>query len=218
MKRDRKPTKRSVPVFRLTLGALYVALFALAGNVPVLAAIQVAGIPVTLQVFLIAMMGLTLGVRGGLTAYGAVLVLTLCGLPMMAGGRGGAAVLLGPTCGYIYGWVFLLVLLGLYADRGMPRLLHKKLRGMSIHLPGFLRGGAGRAGAGLSVRQRGPSGRQRPDAGRDAGAAAVQPGVSARGSHQAGAGLLFLPVPICQAGVQPDDARRLKRPRRERKF
>lgn len=135
MKRDRKPTKRSVPVFRLTLGALYVALFALAGNVPVLAAIQVAGIPVTLQVFLIAMMGLTLGVRGGLTAYGAVLVLTLCGLPMMAGGRGGAAVLLGPTCGYIYGWVFLLVLLGLYADRGMPRLLHKKLWGMSIHLP-----------------------------------------------------------------------------------
>ena len=135
MKRDRKPTKRSVPVFRLTLGALYVALFALAGNVPVLAAIQVAGIPVTLQVFLIAMMGLTLGVRGGLTAYGAVLVLTLCGLPMMAGGRGGAAVLLGPTCGYIDGWVFLLVLLGLYADRGMPRLLHKKLWGMSIHLP-----------------------------------------------------------------------------------
>lgn len=168
MKRDRKPTKRSVPVFRLTLGALYVALFALAGNVPVLAAIQVAGIPVTLQVFLIAMMGLTLGVRGGLTAYGAVLVLTLCGLPMMAGGRGGAAVLLGPTCGYIYGWVFLLVLLGLYADRGMPRLLHKKLWGMSIHLPVSFAVGLAGAGAGLSVRQRGPSGRQRPDAGRDA--------------------------------------------------
>ena len=210
MKRDRKPTKRSVPVFRLTLGALYVALFALAGNVPVLAAIQVAGIPVTLQVFLIAMMGLTLGVRGGLTAYGAVLVLTLCGLPMMAGGRGGAAVLLGPTCGYIYGWVFLLVLLGLYADRGMPRLLHKKLWGMSIHLPvSFAVGLAGLAldylcGSAALAAVSGP--------------AVVQPGVSARGSHQAGAGLLFLPVPICQAGVQPDDARRLKRPRRERKF
>lgn len=135
MKRDRKPTKRSVPVFRLTLGALYVALFALAGNVPVLAAIQVAGIPVTLQVFLIAMMGLTLGVRGrpdGLRGRAGA-------HPVRpahdGGGRGGAAVLLGPTCGYIYGWVFLLVLLGLYADRGMPRLLHKKLRGMSIHLP-----------------------------------------------------------------------------------
>lgn len=96
MKRDRKPTKRSVPVFRLTLGALYVALFALAGNVPVLAAIQVAGIPVTLQVFLIAMMGLTLGVRGGLTAYGAVLVLTLCGLPMMAAAGAGPPCCWGP--------------------------------------------------------------------------------------------------------------------------
>ena len=111
-------------------------MFALAGNVPVLSAIQIIpGVPITLQVFLIAMMGLTLGVRGGLTAYGAVLVLTLCGLPMMAGGRGGAAALLGPTCGYIYGWVFLVLLLGWYADKGMPRLLHKKLRGVSIHLP-----------------------------------------------------------------------------------
>lgn len=40
-------------------------MFALAGNVPVLSAIQIIpGVPITLQVFLVAMMGLTLGVRG----------------------------------------------------------------------------------------------------------------------------------------------------------
>lgn len=136
--------KKSIPVFQLTLGALYVAFFALAGNIPVLSAIQVAGVPVTLQVFLVAMMGLTLGVRGGLMSYGAVLVLTLCGLPMMAGGKGGIAALAGPTCGYIYGWVFIVLLCGLYADRMMDKLISRKLRGMSVHLPvSFLVGLAG---------------------------------------------------------------------------
>lgn len=127
--------KKPIPIFELTLGALYIALFALAGNVPVLSAITIAGIPVTLQNFLIAMMGLTLGVRGGLLSYGALLLLTACGLPMMSGGKGGVAALVGPTCGYIYGWVFIILLLGLYADHGMRPLLSRKWKGMSIHLP-----------------------------------------------------------------------------------
>ena len=77
MTMEEKHGRRGLSVWQLTLGALYVAMFALAGNVPVLSAIQIIpGVPITLQVFLVAMMGLTLGVRGGLTAYGAVLVLT----------------------------------------------------------------------------------------------------------------------------------------------
>ena len=57
-----KQARKGLSVLQLTLGALYVAMFALAGNVPVLSAIQIIpGVPITLQVFLIAMMGLTLG-------------------------------------------------------------------------------------------------------------------------------------------------------------
>lgn len=158
--------KKRLNVFQLTLGALYVALFALAGNVPVLSAIQIIpGVPITLQVFLVAMMGLTLGVRGGLTTYFAVLILTACGLPLMAGGKGGLPVFYGPTCGYIYGWLFIVLLTGLYADLLMDRLIQKplaggrkdtgaeksragrlgrRLMGMSLHLPAsFLAGMAG---------------------------------------------------------------------------
>ncbi len=137
--------RKGPAVWKLTLGALYVAFFALAGNVPVLSAIQlIPGVPITLQIFLVAMMGLTLGVRGGLTSLGAVWILTFCGLPMMAGGRGGPAVFLGPTAGYVFGWFFLVLLTGLYADGPMKQLLHKKWRGMSIHLPAaFLIGMAG---------------------------------------------------------------------------
>ena len=142
--------RKQLNIYQMTLGALYVALFALASNVPVLSAIQIIpGVPITLQVFLIAMMGLTLGVRGGLTTYFAVLILTACGLPLMAGGKGGLPVFYGPTCGYIYGWLFIVVLTGLYADLFMDKLIHKNLSGsregksrvgrkllrMSLHLP-----------------------------------------------------------------------------------
>lgn len=114
--------KKPIPIFELTLGALYIALFALAGNVPVLSAITIAGIPVTLQNFLIAMMGLTLGVRGGLLSYGALLLLTAaaCRCVGRKGRRCGASR---AYRGYIYGWVFIILLLGLYADRGMRSLL-----------------------------------------------------------------------------------------------
>lgn len=150
MTMEEKHGRRGLSVWQLTLGALYVAMFALAGNVPVLSAIQIIpGVPITLQVFLVAMMGLTLGVRGGLTAYGAVLVLTACGLPMMAGGKGGLVVFYGPTCGYIYGWFFIVLFTGLYATGGMDKLMHKRflsgdrgkktvwnrLLSMSLHLP-----------------------------------------------------------------------------------
>lgn len=122
--------------FQMTLGALFVAMFALAGNVPVLSSIQIIpGVPITLQVFLIAMMGLTLGVKGGIAAYLSVLVLTFCGLPMMAGGKGGPAVFFGPTGGYIFGWVFIVLLLGWYSSRYMERLVTKRIKGISIHLP-----------------------------------------------------------------------------------
>ena len=145
-----------INMFQLTLGALYVALFALAGNIPILSAIQIIpGVPITLQVFLVAMMGLTLGVKGGCMSLLSVLVLTACGLPMMAGGKGGPAVFYGPTCGYIYGWFFIILLTGLYASHFMDKLIRKtlvksadgtdksgiwavirrKLMGISIHIP-----------------------------------------------------------------------------------
>lgn len=78
-----------------------------------------------------------------------MLVLTACGLPMMAGGKGGLAVFYGPTCGYIYGWFFIVLFTGLYAAGGMDKLMHKRflsgdrgkktvwnrLLSMSLHLP-----------------------------------------------------------------------------------
>ena len=130
------PQRKYLSVYKMTLGALYIALFALASNIPILSAIQIIpGVPITLQVFLIAMMGFTLGVRGGLAAYAALLALTFCGLPLMSGGKGGPAVFVGPTCGYIYGWVFIIIICGLYSSLLTDRLINKKVFGVLAHLP-----------------------------------------------------------------------------------
>ena len=128
-------TRKHLPVYQLTLGALYIAIFALAGNMPFLSLYLIPNVPITLQTFLIAMMGLTLGFRGGMVTYISLLLLTLCGLPMMSGGKGGPAALFGPTGGYIIGWVFLILLLGLYSTLYIDRLVNKKVLGISIHLP-----------------------------------------------------------------------------------
>jgi len=128
--------KKNMSTFKITMGALYVALFAASSNIPFLSAIHlIPGVPLTLQTFLIAMMGLTLGTRGAMMAYSAVMMLTVAGVPMMSGGRGGVAVLFGPTGGYIIGFFALALVLGLYADYGMPRLASRKLWGMSLHVP-----------------------------------------------------------------------------------
>ena len=84
----------------ICLGGLLIAIFALAGNVPWLSSIQlIPGVPVTLQIFLIAIMGLIMGTKNGLIVFASLLLLTLCGVPTMSGGRGGPSVFVGPTSG-----------------------------------------------------------------------------------------------------------------------
>jgi biotin transport system substrate-specific component len=63
-----------------------------------------AVIPVTLQSFAVFLMLGLLGGRLGTTAIGIYLLLGILGLPVFSGMRGGIAVLLGPTGGYLTGF------------------------------------------------------------------------------------------------------------------
>ncbi|NLH81990.1 MAG: biotin transporter BioY [Phyllobacteriaceae bacterium] len=77
-------------------------------------------VPVTLQSFGVMLAGLLLGPRRAGAAMLVVVALVAMGLPVLAGGRGGLAVLIGPTAGYLYGWVpgaMLIGALALRADR-----------------------------------------------------------------------------------------------------
>jgi biotin transport system substrate-specific component len=104
--------------FLICCGGLFTALFFAAGNVPVLSAIQIVpGVPFTMQIFLVALMGFTLGVKGGIKTLLAIWLTTLAGFPMMSGGRGGPGVFVSPTSGFIYGWIFLVLFTGLFSER-----------------------------------------------------------------------------------------------------
>ena len=82
--------------------ALFAALVAVLGLVPAIS--LPFGVPITAQSLGIMLCGTVLGARNGGLAVLLFLFLTIAGLPLLAGGRGGFAVLASPTVGYIIGF------------------------------------------------------------------------------------------------------------------
>ena len=80
-------------------------------------------IPFTLQSFAICLLAALLGLRGSLGALGLYLLLGAVGLPVFSGFRNGLGVLLGPTGGYLIGFVFTVLAVGFAAERPSCRPL-----------------------------------------------------------------------------------------------
>ncbi len=76
-----------------------------------------SGVPLTLQVFAIALSGYTLGTVQALSAVAVYLALGAVGLPVFSGFMGGVAPLAGPTGGFLWGFMILAALCGLGAGR-----------------------------------------------------------------------------------------------------
>jgi biotin transport system substrate-specific component len=74
-------------------------------------------VPVTLQVMAVLLAGLVLGARGGAASQAAYLGAILAGAPLSASGIAGPAVLLGPTGGYLLGFVLAAFVVGLLSER-----------------------------------------------------------------------------------------------------
>lgn len=89
------------------------------------AQIQVPFIPVpmTMQTFVVLMIGATYGWRLGGATMVAYLAEGALGLPVFAKFGAGAAVLVGPTAGYLVGFVVAALVTGYLAERGYGRNL-----------------------------------------------------------------------------------------------
>ena len=105
-------------------------------------------VPLTLQTLAILIVGLTFGSRLGAATLIAYLAEGAMGLPVFANGMNGAA-LVGPTAGFLYGFVGMAWLAGLAVERGLARgvldggLRHRDL-GAALHpRPRLARGGDG---------------------------------------------------------------------------
>ena len=82
--------------------ALFAALIAALGLVPKFD--LAAGVPITAQSMGVMLAGCLLGARRGALAVLLFLFLVALGLPLLAGGRGGLGVFMGPTVGFLLGF------------------------------------------------------------------------------------------------------------------
>ncbi|MDF1558271.1 MAG: biotin transporter BioY [ANME-2 cluster archaeon] len=87
----------------LLYAALFAALTAIGAFIKI--PLPLSPVPITLQVFFVLLAGLVLGARWGGTSMVVYLVLGIIGLPVFSGGSSGLGVLLGPTGGYLIGFV-----------------------------------------------------------------------------------------------------------------
>ncbi len=74
-------------------------------------------IPFTLQTFAVCLLAALLGWRLGLEALVVYILLGAVGLPVFSGFKSGVGALLGVTGGYIVGFLFTALVVGLAADR-----------------------------------------------------------------------------------------------------
>jgi biotin transport system substrate-specific component len=81
-------------------------------------------VPVTGQTLAVLLVGVLLGSKRGAAAVLAYLAQGAVGLPVFAGGTAGAAVLMGPTGGYLAGFVLAGALVGRLAEAGWDRHWH----------------------------------------------------------------------------------------------
>lgn len=88
-------------------------------------------VPITGQTFAVLLVGALLGsVRGGMVVL-LYLAEGLSGLPVFAGGGAGPVILLGPTGGYLLGFVPAVIIVGYLAERGWDRRFLTTLAAMT---------------------------------------------------------------------------------------
>jgi biotin transport system substrate-specific component len=127
-----------VDVLLVLLGSLVVALSA-----QIAIPLWFSPVPVTAQSLAVVVVGSVLGARRGALALVAYLVEGAVGLPVFAAGAAGVARLLGPTGGYLLGFVAAAALSGWLAERGWDRRLPTSLLAMAagmaiLFVPGLL--------------------------------------------------------------------------------
>jgi len=136
---------RTKMLVSLSLVALFAALTAAGTFISI--PLPFSPVPVVLQNMFALLSGMILGPLLGSAATALYLLIGAVGAPVFAGAKGGFAVLLGPTGGYLLGYVLASFIAGLIA--GSPRTNHETnwvriivaaLAGiMVIYIPGLLR-------------------------------------------------------------------------------
>ena len=87
--------------------------------------LPITPVPITLQTLVLCIIGLTLSWRKGVASVVMYLALGAAGLPVFAGFKGGWAVFVGPTAGFLVGFIF-----GVAATAALKRVFDVALDAM----------------------------------------------------------------------------------------
>lgn len=103
-----------------------IAVFAgLIGALGLMGAFPVPGlVPITAQTLGVMLAGAVLGPWRGAASVALLLLVVALGMPLLSGGRGGLGVFVGPSAGYLVGWIVGAMVIGLivHGVRGRPRI------------------------------------------------------------------------------------------------
>ncbi len=101
--------------------ALFTALIIIGGYISI--PIPVGPVPIVLADFFVMITGLFLGYKYGLISTTLYLALGALGLPVFAGGGAGLAVLVGPTGGFLFGYLLVTASIGFITTKRKPGIV-----------------------------------------------------------------------------------------------
>jgi biotin transport system substrate-specific component len=100
---------------KMVFASLFAALTAVGAYIQI--PVPFSPVPVTLQVFFVLLAGSMLKSKWGSLSMVVYTLLGIAGLPVFAGGSSGLGVLLGPTGGYIFGFIIAAFVIGKLAEK-----------------------------------------------------------------------------------------------------
>lgn len=103
-------TKAAFSIKEIVLVGMFAAILAVISQISLP---MPTGVPITIQVFGIALVGAALGARLGTTATVVYILLGAIGLPIFANFTGGLDKIIGVTGGYIWAWPIMAFLCGI---------------------------------------------------------------------------------------------------------
>jgi len=86
--------------------------------------IPIGPVPIILQNMFVLLSGLLLGSRWGFASVGVYILAGVCGLPVFSGGLGGISRIVGPTGGYLLGYLPGVFITGLIAEKTGQRMIY----------------------------------------------------------------------------------------------
>ncbi|KZS43263.1 biotin biosynthesis protein BioY [Paenibacillus glucanolyticus] len=110
----------------LVYAALFAAFIAVLGLIPPLP-LAFIPVPITAQTLGVMLAGCFLGKRMAAFSLIIFIILAAIGLPVLVGGRGGLAVLVGPSAGYIFSWPIAAFCIGWASEKLWPQVKTWKL-------------------------------------------------------------------------------------------